>query len=225
MKKFKEKIAMAKRIRESRLKFSANPKYQDAFRRIYMAFIVKCILLGKDEFIVVFPGQNVYTSKEISNKKDCYAIERAKSEKIETYIINKETFEEGDSELKKVLEEAKIDLVVLAGYLKLIGPKVVKSFPIINTHPSLIPKYSGAGMYGMKVHEAVVKNKEKETGVTIHFVNEQFDEGNIIWQTPVPVFDEDTAEEVSHRVQAIEKTQLIYILRAFSEGKIDIFNL
>ena len=98
----------------------------------------------------------------------------------------------------------------------------MNNFIIINTHPSLIPKYCGKGMHGMNVHEAVIKNKEKITGVTVHFVNEKYDEGKIIWQTSVPVYEEDTPLDVSNRVQRIEKVQIINTLVSFQEGKIEI---
>ena len=115
-----------------------------------------------------------------------------------------------------------MDLIVLTGYLKLLPQNVVKDFLIINTHPALLPKYGGKGMYGMNVHRAIVENHEKETGATIHFVNEEYDKGRIIAQTKVEVYENDTPEDVSSRVQEAEKKQLIKTLNKFSEGKIDI---
>ena len=106
----------------------------------------------------------------ISNNKDAYALTRAKEAGIKTYILNDYNNED---ELYNVLKKAKVQLVVLAGYLKLIPVKVIESFPIINTHPALLPKYGGKGMYGMNVHKAVVANHEKETGATLHFVNSE----------------------------------------------------
>ncbi len=155
----------------------------------------------------------------ISNTSDAYAIDRAKEAGINTYVLN--DFKDED-ELYNILKESNVDLVILAGYLKLIPKKVLKEFTIINTHPSLLPKYGGKGMYGMNVHRAVVDNHEKETGVTLHFVNEEYDKGKIIAQTKVKVYENDTPEDVSCKVQKKEKLQLIRVLKDFSKGKIDI---
>jgi len=155
----------------------------------------------------------------ISNTSDAYAIERAKKDNIKTYILN--DYKDED-ELYNVLKESNVDLVILAGYLKLIPIKVIKEFTIINTHPALLPKYGGKGMYGMNVHRAVVENHEKETGATLHFVNEEYDKGKIISQIKVEVLENDTPEDVSKKVQRSEKIQLINILKKFSKGEIDI---
>lgn len=156
----------------------------------------------------------------VSNNEDAYALKRAKEAKIPTYIIKSKNIKEMDNELLSILSKYDIDLIVLAGYLKMIGEKLISNYTIINTHPSLLPKYGGKGMHGMHVHEAVVEAKEKETGVTVHFVNSEYDKGSIIWQTKVPIYPEDTAEDVSTRVQTAEKAQLVSILRDFTKGKI-----
>ena len=156
----------------------------------------------------------------ISDNSDAYALERARNYNIKTYILKGKDNNERDIELCDVLKKEKIDLVLLLGYIKLIGPKMISKYTIVNTHPSLIPKYCGKGMYGMKVHEAVYNAHETETGVTLHFVNENYDEGSIIWQTHVPVYKKDTPVDISERVQLVEKTQLIWALKAFREGKI-----
>ena len=158
----------------------------------------------------------------VSDKAKAFALKRAQRAGIQTHVLQATTAEERNEELNEILKKSEVDLVVLAGYLKLVGPNVLHDFTVINTHPSLLPKYGGKGMHGMHVHQAVVDNHEKESGVTLHFVNEEYDKGQIIWQTHVPVYSEDTADDVSTRVQAAEKTQLVSILRAFSEGKIDI---
>ena len=158
----------------------------------------------------------------ISDNHHAYALKRAKNNNIPTYVLKSSTYESRDMELYNILKGKKIDMIVLLGYLKLIRSKVINKYTIINTHPSLIPHYCGKGMHGMKVHDAVVKNHEKETGVTVHFVNEVYDDGKIIWQTKVPVYEEDTKDDVAARVQLIEKAQIINILKAFSEGKIDL---
>lgn len=155
----------------------------------------------------------------ISNNKDAYALERAKKSNIKTYALIDYKNEE---ELYNVLKKEDIDLVVLAGYLKLIPKNVIKDFIIINTHPALLPKYGGKGMYGMNVHRAVVENHEKETGVTLHFINEEYDKGRIIAQTKVKVSKNDTPEDVSNNVQKAEKIQLVNALKDFSDGNINI---
>ncbi|MBQ4030185.1 MAG: phosphoribosylglycinamide formyltransferase [Bacilli bacterium] len=156
----------------------------------------------------------------ISNTSEAYALTRAKEAGIKTYVLKDY---KDDQELYQVLKEADIDLVILAGYLKLIPVNVIKDFTIINTHPALLPsKYGGKGMYGMNVHRAIVENHEKETGVTLHFVNEEYDKGKIIAQTKVRVYKTDTPEDVSRKVQKKEKIQLINSLIDFSNGNIDV---
>ena len=120
------------------------------------------------------------------------------------------------------MQKYNVDLIVLAGYLKLLPAKIIKDYVVINTHPALLPKYGGKGIYGMNVHQAVVDNHEKGTGVMLHFVNEKYDKGKIIAQTKVKVYSKDTAEAVSNRVQKVEKIQLIEALGDFSDGKIDV---
>ena len=155
----------------------------------------------------------------ISNNPEAYALTRAKNSGIETYIIKNKTLEEQDTELANVLSNFTVDLIVLAGYLKKIGPKLIEQYKIINTHPSLLPKFGGKGMYGIKVHQAVVDAKEKISGVTLHWVNSNYDEGDIIAQTTVEVIPTDTAEDVAKKVQAVEKIQLVEVLQKFSLKK------
>ncbi len=163
---------------------------------------------------------NLKITLVVSDVKDAYALKRAKDAGIDTYIIKATNKLDIDCELEKVLKEYNLDLIVLAGYLRMIDPKLLKNYTIINTHPSLLPKYGGRGMFGMNVHKAVVENKETQTGVTVHFVDDKYDHGNIISQTIVPVFEADTPEDVSIRVQIAEKKQLISVLKDFSEGKL-----
>ena len=100
----------------------------------------------------------------------------------------------------------------------MIGPNLLKKYTIITTHPSLLPKYGGKGMHGMHVHEAVIEAHEKYSGATIHFVNQEYDKGNIISQTQVEILPSDTAETLSQKVQAAEKIQLIQVLNRFVDG-------
>lgn len=153
----------------------------------------------------------------VSNNPNAYALSRAKNDNIPTYIIKNTKNDDIDSELLEVLSQYDVDLIVLAGYLKLIGSGLIDKYTIINTHPALLPDYGGKGMYGMNVHRAVVAAGEKKSGVTLHYVNEKYDSGDIISQTVVPVYPEDTAEDLSARVQRAEKIQLINVLKDFSE--------
>lgn len=156
----------------------------------------------------------------ISDNPSAYALERAKANNIATYIIQNKNSAQRDLELSHILSKYSIDLIVLAGYLKMIGPHLLENYKIINTHPSLLPKYGGKGMHGMHVHEAVVAAKEKYSGATIHFVNQEYDKGAIISQTKVEVLPSDTAESLSQKVQSAEKIQLIKVLNDFANHKI-----
>ena len=154
----------------------------------------------------------------VSDNANAYALERAKANHIETYIIQNKNFAQRDLELSHILSKYSIDLIVLAGYLKMIGPNLLEKYTIINTHPSLLPKYGGKGMHGRHVHEAVIAAHEKYSGATIHFVNQEYDKGNIISQTQVEILPSDTAETLSQKVQAAEKIQLIQVLNRFVDG-------
>lgn len=154
----------------------------------------------------------------VSDNPNAYALERAQNNDIETYIIQNKTPEERDIELAKILDNYDIDLIVLAGYLKIIGNRLLEKYKIINTHPSLLPKFGGPGMYGMKVHTAVWEAHEKFSGPTIHFVNAEYDKGNIITQTKIEIKETDTPSVISAKVQAIEKIQLVEILKQFASG-------
>jgi phosphoribosylglycinamide formyltransferase 1 len=157
------------------------------------------------KIIEYFKGHSdIEISILMANKPDAYALERAQKFSIPTWVFNREEYNSG-----KVLEELKkrsIDWIILAGFLWLIPEDLVHNFPnkIINIHPALLPKFGGKGMYGMNVHSAVVANKEKESGITIHYVNKNYDEGNIIFQASCAVVPSDSPEDVAKKVQALE---------------------
>lgn len=138
------------------------------------------------------------------NKPNAKIIEKAEKRGLEVIIFDKVDLEGG--KVAEKLAEFKPDLIVLAGFLWKFPEELVKIYPnkIINIHPALLPKYGGKGMYGMNVHNAVVANKEKETGITIHFVNEQYDEGAIIFQAETEVESHFSAEDVAKAVQVLE---------------------
>lgn len=141
----------------------------------------------------------------LSNKPNAYVLERAAKLNIQSLIFNREQFYQ-TNEIVNVLMEHDIDLVVLAGFLWLIPENLIEAFPrkIINIHPALLPKYGGKGMYGDKVHQAVVANHEKESGISIHFVNEHYDEGDILYQAKCQVEPTDTAHDVAQKIHALE---------------------
>ena len=140
----------------------------------------------------------------ISNRPDAPVHERAKKLMIPSYVFKKSDFESG--KVLEFLRENSIDFLVLAGFLLKIPENLLQAYPdrIINIHPALLPKFGGQGMYGSHVHEAVVAAGEKESGITIHYVNENYDEGRIIFQARCPVFPSDTPDEVAEKVHALE---------------------
>lgn len=141
----------------------------------------------------------------LSNNPDAYALVRAKKYGVETKIFNRTQFRESEIVLNW-LNEAKITHVVLAGFLWLIPEYLVRVFPdrIVNIHPALLPKYGGKGMYGMKVHEAVKTAHETVTGITIHKVNERYDDGQILFQATCEVSPLDTADQIADKVHRLE---------------------
>jgi phosphoribosylglycinamide formyltransferase 1 len=141
----------------------------------------------------------------VSNKSQAPVLTIAKEHQIPIQVINRDNFYHTEDILKK-LNEYSIDFVVLAGFLWLIPGYFVKAFEnrIVNIHPALLPKYGGKGMFGMKVHRAVLQAAEKETGITIHYVNAKYDEGAIIFQTTCPILPEDTPETIAKKVHQLE---------------------
>jgi phosphoribosylglycinamide formyltransferase-1 len=141
----------------------------------------------------------------ISSRADAFALQRAQKAAISTAILIRKNFntqEDYDNELLRILEENRIDLIVLAGFMTIISDNVINRYKnkIINIHPSLIPSFCGEGYYGLKVHEAVLKKGVKVTGATVHFVNEICDGGPIILQKAVDIFPNDTPESLQKRV-------------------------
>ncbi len=160
----------------------------------------------------------------VSNKKNAYALERAASQGYKTVFIDPKdkTREQYDEELVKVMKENKVDLVCLIGYMRILTSAFVREFPrkIINVHPALMPKFSGPGFFGANVHEEVLKAGEKETGCTIHFVDEGVDTGEIILQKKVAVDPDDTPDTLKAKVQELEKKAYPQVILEFAEGKI-----
>ena len=141
----------------------------------------------------------------LSNNKNAFVIERAKNLGVETVTFSREQFYK-TNEILEILNQNNTDLIVLAGFLWLIPGNLLQNFPkrIINIHPALLPKYGGKGMYGEKVHESVIKNGEVESGITIHFVNEFYDEGQIIFQARCLVEPSETIDSLAIKIHALE---------------------
>jgi phosphoribosylglycinamide formyltransferase-1 len=141
----------------------------------------------------------------LSNKRHAKVLERAENEDIKSLFFHRDDLYSKHGVLK-ILDETGVDLIVLAGFLLMFPEIILKEYhgKVINIHPALLPKYGGKGMYGKYVHEAVIANKEKETGITIHFVNEAYDEGAIIFQATTEVSKEDTPNTVAEKVHLLE---------------------
>lgn len=142
----------------------------------------------------------------IYNKKDAYVAERARKLGIPAYYQNRKDFYENGAVLNK-LRDMKVDWVILAGFLWLVPEDMLKAYPnrVINIHPALLPKYGGKGMYGHHVHEAVIANHEKESGITIHIVDEQYDRGSILFQAKCMLTDKDTPDTLAEKIHLLER--------------------
>lgn len=149
--------------------------------------------------------EEVEVSLIVSNRYDAYVLQRADNFEIPTHVLSREEFYESQ-QIVALLKSLNIDLIVLAGFLWLLPPYFIETFKgkIINIHPALLPKFGGKGMYGAKVHQSVLQANEEETGITIHYVNEAYDEGEIILQVPVKIDKEDTADIITFKVQQLE---------------------
>ncbi len=162
----------------------------------------------------------------IGSKEGIYALERAKNHNISTYVVSKKEYKDKSSDKILHLTKGKVDLIVLAGYLSILDGEILKEFnnKIINIHPSLIPAFCGSGMYGLKVHEAVIKSGVKFSGCTVHYVNSEVDEGAILLQDIVPVYFEDDAKSLQKRILEKEHILLPKAIKLISEGKVEIVN-
>lgn len=139
------------------------------------------------------------------NVPDAYVLERAKKYRIPTFVFNREEFRNPDKVFRQ-LQEQEIDFIVLAGFLWLMPSFITAAWPnkIVNIHPALLPAYGGKGMYGHYVHEAVIVAGEKESGITIHYVNDHYDQGAIIFQAKCPVLPTDTPDDLAARIHELE---------------------
>ncbi len=155
------------------------------------------------------------------NKPEALVLTRAKNAGIATTVFDKSDFYNTDAVLQK-LDILHTDFIVLAGFLWLTPASLIQKYPnkILNIHPSLLPKYGGKGMYGNHVHQAVVANREQESGITIHFVNEQYDEGKIVMQAKAKILPTDTAQDVATKIHQLEQ---VYFPLVIQKTIYDIF--
>ena len=141
----------------------------------------------------------------LTNNKGAYVLQRAKNLNIPSHVFATEDTKE-NGKVATILEKENIDIIVLAGYMKLIPEWMVNKYKnrIVNIHPALLPKYGGKGMYGLHVHEAVLKAQESETGITIHIVNNEYDRGSILYQSTCPILPNDNPDTLAKRVHKLE---------------------
>ena len=166
-----------------------------------------CRFFHKDNKVVII---SVFTNNPLAG-----VIERVKEYGIKAEIFDKISFYKGD--LLKTICSLNPDLIILAGFLLKLGPDWIRTFPdkILNIHPALLPKYGGKGMFGNYVHQAVKNNKEKETGITIHYVNEDFDKGEILFQKKVKIDLDDTIEEIAFKIHRLEYVYYPKVIKKF----------
>jgi len=148
---------------------------------------------------------NVEVSMVLTNNKNAFVLERAKKMNVKSLVFSKTDFVETDRVLE-VLKENDIDWIILAGFLLKVPSNLIDTFPkeIINIHPALLPKFGGKGMYGDRVHQAVIEAKERESGITIHYVNENYDEGKTIFQAKCLIEKGDTAQDLAKKIHELE---------------------
>ena len=150
-------------------------------------------------------SDRIKVSLVVCNKPGAGVLQIAAKEEIPSLVIEKEKFFRGNAYTDE-LQEAGIDFIILAGFLWKIPAALIRAYPgkIINIHPALLPAYGGKGMYGHHVHQAVIDHQEKESGITIHYVDEQYDHGDIIFQAKCPVLESDTADSLAGRIHQLE---------------------
>lgn len=155
----------------------------------------------------------------VSGNPNAGVLAFAEKKNIPTLVLDKGRFTHGDAYVKE-MHAAKVDFIVLAGFLWKIPPSLIQAYPgrIVNIHPALLPKYGGKGMYGMHVHEAVLAHKETESGITIHYVDEQYDHGKIIFQGKCVVDPEDTPSTLQHKVQILEHRHFAPVIEQVLNG-------
>jgi phosphoribosylglycinamide formyltransferase-1 len=165
-------------------------------------------------------NKNISVALLVSNRKEAGALKIAREEGIPSVNFTKEEFYNSSTVIDKLIAD-KIDFIVLAGFLIKIPDNILKAYEnkIINIHPALLPDFGGKGMYGLHVHKAVIESGKKESGITIHLVNEHYDEGKILFQTKCPVLENDTPDTLAERVQELEHRHFSEVVKQFVDNK------
>lgn len=163
----------------------------------------------------------------ISSRKNAYGLERAKNNGIEAFHVDSKQFQDNiefNREIMRIFKERDIDLIILAGYLKILSEELVKEYKsrIMNIHPALIPSFCGKGFYGQRVHQAVLDYGVKITGATVHFADEGTDTGPIILQKAIEVHQDDTVETLQKRVLGVEHETLCKAVELYCAGKLEV---
>jgi phosphoribosylglycinamide formyltransferase-1 len=145
----------------------------------------------------------------ISNNSDAQVLKKAKSYNLKSMVIN----DNNTHNMYEILKQHKCKYIILSGYMKKLSSQITNNFIIINSHPSLLPKYGGVGMYGKFVHQKVIENKEKQSGITFHYVNENYDEGKIILQKSLTISENDTIDSLENKIKILEQNSIVEVLK------------
>jgi phosphoribosylglycinamide formyltransferase-1 len=158
--------------------------------------------------------KSVRVTRIYSNNPKAFVLKRAKAFGLPVTVFNRQQFYDSEFIIETLVNE-QTDLIVLAGFMWLVPANLVRKFPdrIVNIHPALLPKYGGKGLYGHHVHEAVIADKEEKSGITIHYVNEKYDDGNIIFQTVCEVRESDTPDDLANRIHSLEHLHYPRVIR------------
>ena len=149
----------------------------------------------------------------ISNNTNAVVLQNAQKHNVNNFLVNSKTDKDPDEIIYSLLKEHNCEYIFLSGYMKKLPSKIINEFKVINSHPSLLPKYGGSGMYGTFVHEAVIRNKEKESGVTIHQVSQEYDEGKILLQKKLFLSENENIESLEFKIKELEKVAIIEALK------------
>lgn len=166
-------------------------------------------------FDTIYNVTNINISLIITNNSDANILLKAKKFNIPFYVINEKNTQNVDKRIIELLDIHNIDFILLAGYMKKISSSIIDKYNIINSHPSLLPSYGGSGMYGKFVHEAVIKNNEKVSGVTIHEVDKVYDSGKIILQKEVVLDTNETVESLEKKIKELEKIAIVEAIELY----------
>ena len=164
-------------------------------------------------------NENIEVSIVLSNNEDAHVLKRASDFKIPSYVFDRQMFYDTD-QVHDILRDIGIDFIVLAGFLWLVPANLLSTWAgrIVNIHPALLPKFGGKGMYGDRVHKAVISAGEKETGITIHYVNEVYDDGEIIFQKKFDILPDDTADSIAERIHVLEHEHFPRVVEELVNG-------